>query len=167
MRLPAHCFYATPGCQRPYSSGKRPGNDHLSTHPRQPDRGKGAPRCGIDHTYTYIYIIVGIGRRPGGAPRLHDKREWGTPAMKRNAGAGIPRLHNRPTAPGGPPCSPQQRMSHKATQRHGPTGAATPRPAHAANSRSPGPSMQVKALAVGLSPVYKRLFHVLYQLHGV
>ncbi len=89
---------------------------------------KGAPQCGIDHTYIYI-LLWGMGRRPGGAPRLHDKREWGTPATKRNAGAGTPQLQNRPTAPGG---------RHAAPSTDEPQGNATPR-AHRRSRTKAGP----------------------------
>lgn len=93
---------------------------------------KGAPQCGLT-TPIHIYIIVGdgptAGRRP---PRLHDKREWGTPATKRNAGAGTPRLHNRPTAPGG---------RHAAPSTDEPQGNATPR-AHRRSHTKAGPCRQ-------------------------
>lgn len=73
-----------------------------------------------------------MGQRPSGAPRLHDKREWGTPAMKRNAGAGTPRLQNRPTAPGG---------RHAAPSTDEPQGNATPR-AHRRSHTKAGPCRQ-------------------------
>lgn len=159
------CLSVVP-CQRPYSSGKRPGNDHPSTRPRQPDRGQGCPSMrNLPHLHIYILLwrwADGRAAPPGCTTNgngEHPPRS-ATPA----------RAHRDCITDPPPPAAampPHQRMSHKATQHHGPTGAATPRPAHAANSRCPGPSMQVKALAVGLSPVYKRLFHVLYQLHGV
>ncbi len=127
---------------------------------------KGAPQCGIDHTYTYIYYCGGWADGRATPPGCTTNGNGEHPPRS----ATPARAHRNCRTDPPPPAAampPHQRMSHKATQHHGPTGAATPRPAHAANSRCPGPSMQVKALAVGLSPVYKRLFHVLYQLHGV
>lgn len=93
---------------------------------------KGAPQCGIDHTYTYIYYCGGWANGRAAPPRLHDKREWGTPATKRNAGAGTPRLHNRPTAPGG---------RHAAPSTDEPQGNATPR-AHRRSHTKAGPCRQ-------------------------